>query len=167
MRFQDSLPNIQKETDLSDKVALIRYILAYRPCSMVSLADDIILGKVRMLKASLEQMLGLIAEREKVRQNNLRSIESELSKVQAALFIYQCIVYPISPDHKRKSNLERALSDLENRRRQEEIGCWQDTLKLWPELLKIAGEYKATKRKVALITLMRKTDDGDKNITVI
>ena len=151
MRFQENLLEIPKKTDLNDKVGLIRYILAYRPSSMANLADDIILDKVRMLKASLEQMLGLIAEREKVRQNNLRSIESELFKVQAELFIYQCIVYPISPDHKRKSNLERALSDLEKSRRQEEIGCWQDTLKLWPELLKIAGYYRAAVRKSHMI----------------
>ncbi len=151
MNFEEILPEIQKKNGLNDKIALVRYILAFKPCSMENLADDIVRDKVEMLGASLEQMLGLIAEREKVRQHNLKSIESELSKIQAALFIYQCIVYPISPDHKRKSNLERALSDLENLRRQEEIGCWQDTLKLWPELLKIAGYYRAAVRKSRLI----------------
>ena len=151
MHFEETLLEIQKKTGLNDKIALIRYILAFKPGSMENLADDIIRDKVRMLGASLEQMLGLIAEREKVRQNNLKSIESEQFKVQAELFIYQCIVYPISPDHKRKSNLERALSDLENCRRQEEIGCWQDTLKLWPELLKIAGYYRAAVRKSHMI----------------
>jgi len=150
---------LQKEdiSQFQSKLDLIVSILTQKPTHDKNLAEEVILERLKVQKATLEQILGLIAEREKAKQNNLRSIESEVMVIQGQLFVYKCIVYPIAPDHKRKSNLERALSDLESRRRQEEIACWQDTLKLWQELLRIAAEYRATARK-AKILLIEKTD---------
>jgi len=155
---------LQQKEDISQfksKFDLISSILSPTPAKDENLAEELIREKLKVQKATLEQLLSLIVEREKAKQNNLRSIESEMMKVEGQLFVYKCIAYPISPDHKRKGNLERALSDLESRRRQEEIACWQDTLRLWQELLKVAAEYQATLRKVALITEMQKTDNSD------
>lgn len=143
----------EKNTDLSNKLAFFKRFLAFIPSSDDNLAEEIIKEKIRLQKASLVQIINLITEREIAKQNNLASIESEMMKVQGELFLYKCIVYPINPDNKRKSNLERAISELENQRRQEEIDCWKDTLELWQELLKIAAEYRATVRRVKMIAL--------------
>jgi len=136
------------------KCALIEELLACSPTPSENLAEEVIKDKLRFQKASLDQIIGLIEEREKAKQNNLASIESEAVKIQGDLFLYKCIVYPIFPDHKRKSNLERAISELENRRRQEEISCWKDTLKLWLQLLEVIAEYKATLRKARVLLII-------------
>jgi hypothetical protein len=133
------------------KCALIEELLARSTTPGDNLAEEVIKDKLRFQKATLDQISGLIQEREKARQNNLASIESESVKIQSDLFLYKCIIYPISPDHKRKSNLERAISELENRRRQEQISCWKDTLKLWLQLLEVVAEHKATLRKAQIL----------------
>lgn len=134
-----------------NKFVAFKDFLASLAHSEDNLAEEVIKEKIRFQKASLDQIINLITEREKSKQNNLASIESESIKIQKAQFLYKCIVYPISPDNKRKSNLERASSDLENRRRQEEIDCWKDTLRLWQQLLEIAAEYKGTVRKAQVL----------------
>jgi len=144
------------------KCALIEDLLACSPTPEDSLAEEVIKERLRFQKATLDQIIGLIGEREKAKQNNLASIESESIKIQGDLFLYKCIVYPISPDHKRKSNLERAISELENRRRQEQITCWKDTLKLWQQLLEIAAEYRALVRKMRLL-FPTKENGNDRN----
>lgn len=133
------------------KCALIEELLTHSTIPADNLAEEVIKDKIRFQKATLDQISGLIQEREKARQNNLASIESESIKIQSDLFLYKCIVYPVSPDHKRKSNLERAISELENRRRQEQISCWKDTLKLWLQLLEVIAEHKATLRKAQIL----------------
>jgi hypothetical protein len=134
-----------------DKIDILRDFLTYKLWSNSNPVEEIIKEKIRFHRASLVQILNLIMEREKAKQNNLVSIESEALKVQGELFLYKCIVYPISPDNKRKSNFERAVSELEKQKRQEEIDCWKDTLKLWQQLLDIIAEYRATMRKARLL----------------
>jgi hypothetical protein len=124
-----------------------------------NLAEEVINERLRFQKALLAQILTLIYEREKTKQKNIASIDSELIKVQGEIFLYKCIVYPISPDNKRRTNLEMALLELENRRRQEEIDFWKDTVGLWQELLKISAEYKATVRKLRMIADSSKKDE--------
>ncbi|MFX0097871.1 MAG: hypothetical protein ACFE7E_08950, partial [Candidatus Hodarchaeota archaeon] len=153
----------EENDSLTDnKLALLQRFLAFKPFSEDNLAEEIIKEKQKFQKTSLVQIINLIAEREKAKQRNMRSLDSEIMDVQSQLYVYRCHVYPISPDNKRKSNLERALSELENRRRQEDIACWKDTLKLWQRLLEIIAEYRATLRKVALITEIQKADDKDR-----
>lgn len=116
-----------------------------------NLAMEVIQDKVRFQKVSLDQTLELIRERETTKQWNVSSIESEIMQVQKDLFLYRCIRYPIMPDNKRKGSLERALSDLHDRRRDEITSCWKDTLKLWQQLLEIAAEYRALSRKQKIL----------------
>lgn len=116
-----------------------------------NLAEEVIKERGLFQKASLQQTIKLITERENVTQRNIASIASEIVDLQSQLYLYKCHRYPIFPDNKRKSNLERAISELKNRRRQEEITCWKDTLKLWQELLKNAAEYKSTARKARIL----------------
>jgi hypothetical protein len=143
----------------NNKCALIEDLLACPSDPLENLAEEVIKDKLRFKKASLDQVIDLINEREQVKDNNIASIESELIKVQIELFPYKCIVYPLFPDNKRKSNLERAISELESHRRQEEISCWKDTLKLWLQLIEIITEYRTTLRKAQILTLNEENAD--------
>jgi hypothetical protein len=137
----------------SRKSTLFREFLTGQSYSRDNPAEDIIKEKIRFQKASLAQTLNLIQEREKAKEGNLASLASEIMNVQSQLYLYKCHWYPIVSDNRRKGNLERSLSELENRRRQEELDCWKDTRELWQDLLKIAAEYRATSRKAKLLAI--------------
>jgi hypothetical protein len=124
-----------------------------------NLAKEVIQEKVRFQKVCLDQTIELIRERETTQQRNVSSIESEIMQVQKDLFLYKCIRYPIMPDNKRKGSLEKALSELQDRRRDEITSSWKDTLKLWQQLLEIAAEYKALSRKQRILFPTNKNDD--------
>jgi len=95
------LPQKEETSPFNGKIDLISSILTPELSQDVNLAEEVINDKLRTQKATLEQLLSLIVEREKAKQNNLKSIESEVMKVEGQLFVYKCIAYPISPDHKR------------------------------------------------------------------
>ena len=117
----------------------------------INLAKEVFQDKVRLQKVCLDQVIALIKERETTKQQNVSAIESEIMQVQKDMFLYKCIQYPIMPDNKRKGSLERALSELHERRRDEITSCWKDTLRLWQQLLEIAAEYRMLTRKMALL----------------
>jgi len=116
-----------------------------------NLARDVLETKTRFHKACLDQTIELIRERETTKQRNVSSIEAEIMQVHKDLFLYKCIRYPIMPDNKRKGSLERALSELRDRQRDEITSCWKDTLRLWQQLLEIITEYKALSRKQRIL----------------
>lgn len=145
------IPKNEKDSSAHDKLVLLQRFLCFKSSSEDNLAEEVIKEKIRFQKTSLVQIINLINEREKAKQKNITSLTSEIMGLQSQLYFYKCHMYPITPDNKRKSNLERAVSELENRRRQEEIDCWKDTLKLWQELLEIAAEYRATVRKARVL----------------
>ena len=138
-------------TQYQNRLADLNELIIKPPPSVENLAEEVIKEKGMFQKASLEQTIKLISERENAKQRNIASIASEIMDLQSQLYLYKCHRYPISPDNKRKSNLERAISELENRRRQEEITCWKDTLKLWQELLTVGAEYRSTVRKTRML----------------
>ena len=141
------------DTAVGRNLTLFQEFLTGKSYSRDDPAEDIITEKKRFQKASLTQLLNLIQEREKAKERNLASIASEVMNAQSQLYLYKCHRYPIVRDNKRKGNLERSLSELENRRRQEEVDCWKDTRELWQDLLKIAAEYRATSRKAKLLAM--------------
>lgn len=141
----------RENESLNDKLFLLQKFLTFKSSSEDNLAEEVIKERKKFQKTSRAQILKLISEREKAKQRNIVSLESEIMGFQSQLYFYQCHVYPISPDNKRKGNLEKAISELKNRRGQEEIDCWKDTLKLWQELLEIVAEYRATVRKARIL----------------
>jgi hypothetical protein len=134
-------------TTLQQKWESIKVLIDQNSVSPENLAEEVLQDKLRFQKVSLDQTIELIRERETTKQRNVSSIESEIIQVQKDLFPHKCIRYPIMPDSRRKGSLEKALSDLEDRRRDEITNCWKDTLKLWQQLLEIAVEYRAIGRK--------------------
>jgi len=148
----DKLYDFFSERALDNKqFNILRQFLTCIPSSKDNLAEEVIKEKIRFQRATLAQLVNLITEREKAKQRNIVSIESEIMDCQAQLYFYKCHIYPINPDNRRKGSLERSLAQLENQRRQEEIDCWKDTFRLWQELLKAASEYRATIRKAKLM----------------
>lgn len=142
-----------KNDGLSRKIAQINDFLAFSSDSEDNLAEDIVREKLTVQRASITQIVHLILEREKFKQGNISSLESEIQEFQSKLYLYKCRLYPIEPDNKRKGTLEKMISDLEKRQKQEETDCWKDTLELWRELLKLAAEYKAALRKSKILLL--------------
>jgi len=129
----------------------IKGLLSQESISPENLARDVLETKTRFHKACLDQTIELIRERETTKQRNVSSIEAEIMQVQKDLFLYKCIRYPIMPDNKRKGSLERALSELHDRRRDEITACWKDTLKLWQQVLEIAAQYREITRKMRIL----------------
>jgi hypothetical protein len=140
-----------KNDGLTRKIAQINDFLAFRSGSEDNLAEDIIREKLTVQRASITQIVHLILEREKFKQGNISSLESEIQGFQSKLSLYKCRLYPIELDNKRKGTLEKMISDLEKRQKQEDTDCWKDTLELWQELLKLAAEYKAALRKSKIL----------------
>ncbi|MGB3479885.1 MAG: hypothetical protein WBB67_12080 [bacterium] len=132
-------------------MSFLEKFLLFRPPGQGNLAVDVFREKVRFQKATLVQTVKLISEREKSKQRNIAALVSEIMGLQSQLYVYQCHWYPIAPDNKRKGTLERAISELKDKKRQEEIDCWKDTLELWQNLLKIAAEYRAIVRKAQVL----------------
>ena len=122
-------------TTLQQKWESIKVFIDQNNVSPEDLAEEVLQDKLRFQKVSLDQTIELIRERETTKQRNVSSIESEIIQVQKDLFPHKCIRYPIMPDSRRKGSLEKALSDLEDRRRDEVTDCWKDTLKLWQNIV--------------------------------
>ena len=134
-----------------NKLSLLEKFLLFKPFGQGNLAVDIFREKLRFQKATLVQTLKLISEREKSRERNTSALVSEIMGLQSQLYVYQCHWYPIAPDNKRKGTLERAITELKDKKRQEEIDCWKDTLELWQDLPKIVAEYRAIVRKAQIL----------------
>jgi hypothetical protein len=143
--------NYSKNDGLTRKIAQINDLMAFKSGSEDKLAEDIIREKLTVQRASITQIVRLILEREKFKQGNISSLESEIQEFQSKLYLYKCRLYPIELDNKRKGTLEKMISDLEKRRKEEETDCWKDTLELWQELLKLTAEYKTALRKSKIL----------------
>lgn len=146
-------PSTREDIPCLRQFDVLMDFLVSKPASNDDLAEEVIRERIRLQKATLTQILSLIAERERIRQQNLASIAAEIMDSQSKLYIYRCCIYPISPDKTREGSLERALSELENRARQEKADCWKDTLELWQEALRSAAEYGATVRKAKMLLI--------------
>lgn len=128
---------------------IIKQFLAYRPFSKDDVVENVFKEKIDFQKASLLQILSLIKERERLKEQNIAEIQARLINCQSNLYRVH-INWPALGGERRKNTLESIIANLEEQARQERVSCWKDTSRLRQELLKIAGEYKSTSRRASL-----------------
>ena len=112
-------------------------------------------GKKVFLAKSVEDILGLIYEREYLRDENIRKIDYESSKSRIKLFGLDQWPSGIgfNPDiDKLRLNIEQDLTALEKEKRMEEIICWRDVCRLKTDLRQVMGEVSQEKRREGLIS---------------
>jgi len=93
---------------------------------------DLFLGRKReFLVKSVEEILSLIDDREKLKYENLRRIDYDTCKVRTG--ILQISSWEVGADpqlEKVRMGLEGEVLGLEREKRAEEVACWRDTTRL-------------------------------------
>lgn len=110
-------------------------------------------GKRSFLAKSVEEILGLIYEREHLKYENIRKIEYDSCRVGTRLF--QTYDWPIgsNPNIDRiRSNLEKELFTFEREKRMEDVSCWRDVCRLKSEFREVMREVSQEKLRQDLIT---------------
>jgi hypothetical protein len=69
---------------------------------------------------------------------------------QEALSIARILKLP--DNHRRETNLEKVLMDLEKNKRDEELSLWKDTLELRTKAMEESSQYEAIRQRVELLT---------------
>ena len=114
--------------------------------------DQFISGKKEFLAKSVEDILGLVYEREQLKYENFSKIDDESCKFGTQLLgLDQWYTGKNSNIDKWKSNLQRDLAALEKEKRFEEVACWRDTTRLRSELREAMKEFDQEKRRETLL----------------
>lgn len=100
-------------------------------------------GKKRFLSRGIEDVLGLIQERVKIKYDLLRQIDYDSCKMQSRLFALYHFQLGLNPNVDRmRSNIDKEQVGLEREKRMEEVACWRDLSRLRGEaLLPLSGEF--------------------------
>ena len=118
----------------------------------VDVTERMFSDKLRFSRASLDNLLGMMGERERIRDWNLEAINYTSCKVGSYILQLQpfgdasCVIDPI-----RKSNLEKELVQLEQDKRREITGCWKDTVLLAKDAMEGMGKYQNIARNQELL----------------
>ena len=100
----------------------------------------------------MEDVLGLIYEREEIKSNNIRTIDYDSCRTKARLFEIGSWQTGADPQlDKTRGNIERELLGFEREKRFEEVACWRDMTRLKSELREVLREFDGEKRKEALL----------------
>lgn len=115
--------------------------------------DQFMGGKKEFLAKSIEDILGLMYEREQLKYENFSKIDDESCKFGTQLLeLEKWYTGKNSNIDKWKSNLQRDLAALEREKRFEEVACWRDTTRLKSELREVMKEFSQEKRRESLLT---------------
>ena len=139
----------ESENKIPADSEIIKQFLAYKPLPKDDVIENIFKEKVGLQKASLLQVLSLIKEREKLREQNIAEIQASLINCHSNLYKVH-INCPVLGGERRENALESIIADLDEQIRQEKVSCWKDTSRLKQGLLEIAGEYKSASRRASL-----------------
>jgi hypothetical protein len=109
-------------------------------------------GKKRFLSRGIEDVLGLIHERVKIKYDLMHQIDYDSCKMKTHLFPLYHFQVGLNPNVDRmRSNIDKELVGLEREKRMEEVACWRDISRLRGELREIMAEYSQEKRKDGLL----------------
>jgi hypothetical protein len=105
--------------------------------------DSFLSEKTRILKTAIRQVLEHIAERESLRDEMVAQINDQQCDAKGRL--YRVAPYGDAPltigDPRRRSAIEKELTDLEGEKRREMVSAWKDISTLRKELRERFIEY--------------------------
>lgn len=114
--------------------------------------DHFFTGKRQFLAKSIEEVLGLIYEREQIKYDNIRKADYDSSKLKTRLFAIDSWRTGVDPQLDRtRSQIDGELMGLEREKRLEEVACWRDITRLKSELRETLQEFNQEKRREALL----------------
>ena len=110
-------------------------------------------GQKAFLGKSVQDILGLIYERETLKTENLRRIDYDSSQLKSRLFEIDSWRTGANPQiDKTRAQIDRDLLACEREKRFEDVACWRDTTRLKTELRETLGEFQREKRKEDLLS---------------
>jgi len=102
---------------------------------------------------SVEDILGLISKRERIKYDNMHKIDYESCYMKTRLYELDHWRRGFDPQVERtRVQIEREMSSLEREKRFEEVACWRDTTRLRGELREALRELGQEERKAALLS---------------
>ena len=119
--------------------------------------EKFISGKRKSLNKSLDDILNLIKEREKIKDKNALEIDQEICQIHTSMLSHPKNKYAIDMSLlKSYSTFQQQVNALDHAKRAEEISCWRDVTRLKSDLRDSIKELEQEKRKQSLLL-------GDKN----
>ena len=115
--------------------------------------DGFFAGKRDAIAGGVEDVLGLIYEREQLKYENLFKIDCDSCKVQGRLLPLEYWRPGINSEiDKVRTNIERELISLEREKRMEEVACWRDVARLRSELREVLQDFSRERARESLVS---------------
>ena len=114
--------------------------------------EQFLSGKKRFAAKSVEEMLGLIYEREQIKDEMVRKIDLESAALKERLWETGDWRTGVNPQlDKTRGQIEGELMGLEREKRMEEVACWRDIVRIKGDLREALRDFDQEKRKEILI----------------
>ena len=114
--------------------------------------DSMLKAKGEFLERSIEDILGMIGDRERMRDEHVNKIDKESCQAKTRIFEIDHWQPAMNREADRiRANQEKEMSGLERERRMEEIACWRDVSRMRMELHGVLEEWSKEKRKEQLL----------------
>ena len=109
-------------------------------------------SKRKILSKSVDDVVGLIYEREKIKIDNLAKIDYDSCSVKTKIFAFDHWPPETNQTVERKrAAFEKELLNLEREKRMEEVNCWRDVTRLKGDLREMMGKVEEEKRRQTII----------------
>ena len=110
-------------------------------------------GKKVFLDQSVEELVGVIDERQHLRDNIAYKIDYESTQSRTRLFQLDLFDTGSNPSvDKIRTNIHHELLNFEKEKRMEDVACWRDVNRIKTELRHAVRELEQEKRKQDLFT---------------
>ncbi len=129
--------------------AITEDVLRERPSTW---PEDIFASRRTFLRKSIEETLGHVYERERIKYDHLERIDYESCSVSSKLMEIEDWHPGLNPNvDKVRSNAERELANFEREKRMEETACWGDITRLQSDLRELMREWTQEQQRSYLI----------------
>ena len=105
-------------------------ILSSLPFRSKEVLSKAISDRVSFLKETTHDLASLIEERQKLRSALQSNIDHNLCQIQSTIYALEQDMCGVIDKDRRRTWLEKQISELYKERRQQDLSQWQDTVKL-------------------------------------
>ena len=150
----DSIPNPSHSAAVLDASTPLDAIADEVTSSLPqSFLDGFLQRKKRFAAKSVEEILGLIYERESLREEITYAINYQQCHLKTQLLETPDWLTGVNPQlDKTRGQLEGQIVGLDQEKRREDIACWRDVVRLKSELREALRDFDQEYHKTNLIT---------------
>jgi len=118
-----------------------------------NIAESIMVDKLLLQRTNIELIKQLINKRTKIKLDNKMNIDFGIQQCRDYLVkLEELSAFGNSDVDSKRSKLGQSISRMESEKRTENNRCWNDQVRLYQELLKTMGEYRASHRRNSLLS---------------